>query len=105
VQKYNETAKEIGGFSSIAPEMLGVVPTMVTLRSGAPIESNQIYLDQVSNKGYYVFQWLRENSNLYATAPNNGVPVLFAQSNTSALGGVVEELENLSEDFLAKAGV
>jgi chromosome partitioning protein len=106
VEKYNEIVEEFGGSrGKISPKILGVVPTMVTLYGEKPINVNQQYLDQVKSKGFYLFPWLRENSNVYAPAPSTGIPVIFRRSGSPALPGIVEEIKNLSEEFMAKVGI
>lgn len=108
VKSHNDYVAQIGEgedeFSRIAPAMLGVVPTMLTMRDG-PIQANQHYIDQVKSQGYYLFPWLRENSTLYAPAPQNGIPVILSSLPATTTGqGVLEELRSLSKDFMKKVG-
>jgi len=108
VKSHNDYVAQIGEgedeFSRIAPTMLGVVPTMLTMRDG-PIQANQHYIDQVKSQGYYLFPWLRENSSLYAPAPQNGIPVILSSLPATTTGqGVLEELRSLSKDFMKKVG-
>ena len=86
--------------------MLGVVPTMLTLYGGAPVQANQYYIDQVKNLQYYLFPALKENATVYAHAPNDGVPVILSdKTNTPTGAGIVEELTKLGEDVAAKVGI
>jgi chromosome partitioning protein len=106
IEKYNESVESFpASFVKISPKMLGVVPTMLKLMDEKPIQSNLIYLNQVKSKGYYIFPGLRENANIYAPAPNNGIPVFLANNSSSALRGIIMEIENLSKDFIAKTGI
>ena len=113
VKSYNEYVAQVGEgedeFSSISPVMLGVVPTMLTVHDGAPIQANQHYLDQVQSKGYYLFPWTRHNNTFYAYAPERGIPVIISQA-TNPPGEktgdkILEELRELSKTFIGKAGI
>ena len=104
-KNYNEYIAQIGEdeFSRIKPKLLGVVPTMLTLYNGAPIQANQHYIDQVKSQGYYLFPWLRENSSIYAPAPQNGIPVILSSlSVTPTARGVLDELRDMCRNFTEK---
>jgi chromosome partitioning protein len=106
VEKYNKSIESVSNpFTKISPRILGVVPTMLTLYALEPVGSNQMYIDQVKRKGYYLFPGLRENATIYAPAPNDGIPAILTNSKSSASEGIIEELKNLAEDFIAKAGI
>ncbi|MBJ8153505.1 ParA family protein [Bacillus cereus] len=81
VEEYNDKIT-LGGFSEyelINPELMGVVFTMVGIRSGGPISAQQQYIAQVERlEGIRVFETkLRENKTLYANAPEAGIPVVL----------------------------
>ncbi|PGK35884.1 cobyrinic acid a,c-diamide synthase [Bacillus anthracis] len=81
VEEYNDKIK-LGGFNEyelINPELMGVVFTMVGIRSGGPISAQQQYIAQVERlEGIRVFETkLRENKTLYANAPEAGIPVVL----------------------------
>jgi chromosome partitioning protein len=106
VEKHNQFVEEVGKpFTNIFPKTLGVVPTMLSLYGRSPIASNQLYLGQVAQRGYHLFPGLRENTNIYAPAPNDGIPVYLTHSASSALPGIIAEIADLSEEFIAKAGL
>lgn len=113
VKSYNEYVAQVGEgedeFSSISPVMLGVVPTMLTVHDGAPIQANQHYLDQVQSKGYYLFPWTRHNNTFYAYAPERGIPVIISQatnpSGEKTGDKILEELRELSKTFIERTGI
>lgn len=113
VKSYNEYVAQVGEgedeFSPISPNMLGVVPTMLTVFNEAPIQANQHYLDQVQSKGYYLFPWTRHNNTFYAYAPENGIPVILSQqtnpSGDKTGDKILRELRELSRIFIEKAGI
>ena len=113
VKSYNEYVAQMGEgedeFSSISPVMLGVVPTMLTVHDGAPIQANQHYLDQVQSKGYYLFPWTRHNNTFYAYAPERGTPVIISQatnpSGEKTGDKILEELRELSKTFIGRTGI
>lgn len=104
-KNYNSYIAQIGEdeFSNIAPRMLGVVPTMLTLYNGSPVQANQHYIDQVKSQGYDLFPWLRENSTIYAPAPQNGIPaILSSLPGTPTAQGVLDELRDMCKTFMQK---
>jgi chromosome partitioning protein len=77
---------------------------MLTLYDGAPIAPNQRYLSQVQQKGYHLFPGLK-NGSIYASTPNGGIPVYLAYNNNNAYSSIIKEWIDLSEEFIAKAGL
>ncbi|ADK08004.1 ParA family protein [Bacillus anthracis] len=81
VEEYNDKIKlgEFNEYELINPELMGVVFTMVGIRSGGPISAQQQYIAQVERlEGIRVFETkLRENKTLYANAPEAGIPVVL----------------------------
>lgn len=58
---------------SIAPKFLGVIATMVSLRSGSPIMAQQYYIDTLTRNKVPLFtNKVRENKTLFASAPDSG---------------------------------
>ena len=106
VVEHNDYVKYIEDetFSVIAPTMLGVVPTMVTLYNGEPIQSNAHFINEITNEKYYIFPWVRENANIHSMAPKRGVPVILSMENTDVAMGIVREYRSLGDEFMKKAG-
>lgn len=107
VKEYNEFANHgNSSVNEISPEILGVVFTMISVRSGAPISAQRPFIKQTSALGVPVFdQHLRENKTIYADAPEYGVPLVLFHTTNPSHAEVVRELENLAVEFATKAGL
>ena len=90
----------------IAPEFLGVIATMISLRSGAPIVAQQYYIDALTRNSVPLFSsMIRENKTLFASAPDSGSPVVMQRHTSGTYAEVVQELEELATEFMQKIGV
>jgi chromosome partitioning protein len=102
VTDFNEYA-EIDSQSeklTIAPEILGVVFTMVTFYDKQPISAMRPFIAQAKKLGVPVFDTLvRENKTLFGDAPQYGVPVVVTPQSPGTYGGIVAELEALTTEF------
>ncbi|MCG3142251.1 MAG: hypothetical protein HDKAJFGB_03659 [Anaerolineae bacterium] len=106
VSTYNRYAQDSGNdqWNAIDPQIMGVVFTMVFIRSGSPISAQEQYIQQVQNLG--VSTWdtmIRENKTIYADAPEYGVPVVLKRVSGKTYEDVQDELEALTTEFLGKA--
>lgn len=102
VEQYNSYSDE-----NITPQFLGVVATMIAVRNGGPISAQQTYINTLRRNGIGIFNiMIRENKTVYATAPEYGIPVVRQSfSYGTTYDEVVTELENLTSEFIAKAGI
>lgn len=90
----------------INPQFLGVVATMISIRNGAPITTQQYYVDGLKRNGVSLFNtMIRENKTLYASAPDSGSPVVMQQHSGGTYAEVVKELETLTSEFIKKVGL
>jgi len=107
VKEHNQCVASVkdNTFTEISPRMLGVVPTMISIYGGEPIQNNQHFINRVKQDHYHLFPYLRENTNIHSMAPLRGVPVILSEKTNPAVVGVVEELENLSQKFMEKVGI
>ena len=88
-------------YSHIAPEIVGVVFTMVQFYGGQPINACRQYIDQTRELGFPVFDnYMRENKTLYADAPRSGVPVVLGYKRNRA--DIVREIENIVDELEVK---
>lgn len=88
-------------YQPIAPEIVGVVFTMVQFYGGQPINACRQYIDQTRELGFPVFDnYMRENKTLYADAPRSGVPVALAFKRNRA--DIVREIENIVDELEVK---
>ena len=106
VHTYNEYVKLIKHATKIAPEMLGVVATMVGIYDDALIKANQRYWDELESAGHRMFKsYLRENIAHYSMAPLNNIPVILSKGSHPTILELVSELKSLGEEFIMKAGI
>jgi chromosome partitioning protein len=106
VTTYNKYAQDSGNkeWTQVAPEILGVLFTMISVRNGLPISAQQQYIEQVRRLKVPVFDTLiRENKTIYADAPEYGVPVVLKRVSGRTYEDVQDELEGLTTEVLAKA--
>ena len=88
----------------IDPAILGVVFTMIQVYGGQPIRSQRQYIQQVTQLGVPVFDHrIRENKTHYATAPEEGAPVVLRGGSTHST--FVQEFEGLVDEFCAELGI
>lgn len=105
VKDYNAFCSQIEDddeeYSTIAPEIVGVVFTMVQFYGGQPINACRQYIDQTRDLGFPVFDsYIRENKTLYADAPRCGVPVVLGYKRNRA--DIVREIENIVDELEVK---
>lgn len=104
VRDYNEYAALDGADASpIAPEILGVVFTMVQIYGGRPVSAARPYIAQANALDIPVFSaTLRENKTLFAGAAEEGVPVVLGQDDYR---GIRSELEEFVNEFVKELGL
>lgn len=90
----------------ISPEILGVVFTMIQIRSGKPITALRPYINQTKKLGISVFhEYIRENKTIFSDAPQYGVPVVLNNYSAGTYANVVSELEAFVTEFINKSGI
>ena len=85
--------------------LLGVVPMMVNIVKGdEAVAAQREYLREMNSKGYYIFQYVRNNSSVFGISPENGiVPTVLTRPKFSLTAKrIVKELKNLGDEFLRK---
>lgn len=103
ITDYNDYAKQSSEdkWELINPKMLGVIFTMISIRSGIPISAQRDYIAQVKRLKIPTFaSMIRENKTIYADAPEYGVPVVIQRVSGKTYEDVQEELEVLSTEFI-----
>ncbi len=106
VGDYNEYVNlESGGDNrKIAPVILGVVFTMVQIYGGVPIAAQRSYITQTKHLKLPVFgSTLRENKTLFASAPEEGVPIVLR--GHASYRHVVSELEAFVNELVEKLAI
>lgn len=102
VNDYNQYVKDAGDsrWAEIAPDILGILFTMITVYSGGPISAQQQYIEQVKSLGVPTLKTIiRKNDTIYADAPEYGVPVVLQPVSGRTYESVREELEQLASEF------
>jgi chromosome partitioning protein len=102
---YNKYANESGSneWSEISPEILGVIFTMIMLRSQQPISAQAQYIEQVRRSGVPILNsYIRENKTVYADAPELGLPVSIRRVSGQTYRDVQQELVDLTTEVLRK---
>jgi chromosome partitioning protein len=101
VEQYNSDARRFAQsrrHHKVAPEIAGIVFTMIQLMSKQPIAAHKGYMDQVKALGLPVFPTaVRENITLFASNTPRGVPVVLRDRVNSPVG---DELRQLTTEFL-----
>lgn len=90
----------------INPQILGVVFTMIQIRSGKTISALRPYITQTKKLGIPVFdEYIRENKTIFSDAPQYGVPVVLNNYSAGTYADVVQEIENFVGEFINKSGI
>jgi len=87
----------------VFPAMLGVVPMMAEIRKGdEPVAAQQEYKDELTKKGYHIFQFVRNNATLFGPSSKEGIPAILTRPKFFTLTAkkIVSELQNLGSEFL-----
>jgi chromosome partitioning protein len=88
----------------IAPDLLGVIFTMVKIWGAQPVSASRPYMAQTRTLGVPVFDsYLRENKTLFAGAAEEGVPVVIGDH--SDYRGIRSELEGFVDEFITRLGL
>lgn len=105
VGDYNDYASldSTDAAKSIAPEVIGVVFTMIQIYDGQPVSAARPYIAQAKKLGLPVFaKYLRENKTLFAGAAEEGVPVILRGTDYR---GIRAELEAFVDEFIKRLGL
>lgn len=107
VRDYNEYASHGDDKSpDLKTGILGVVFTMLNIRSGGAISALRPFIAQTKALGVPVFdQHLRENKTLYADVMTYGLPVVLRHTTNPSHKVVIQELETLTDEFAKKIGL
>jgi chromosome partitioning protein len=101
IKSYNEDARKYSRGrhgSKIAPNVLGVVFTMIEPRSDQPIIAQRTHIEQVRELGLPVFPTtVRDSPTLFATSTPRGVPVVLRDRGKSP---AVAELRRFASEFM-----
>jgi len=108
VKEYNEFAGVDPDYclNTISPQVVGVVFTMIEVRSDMPISALAPFIKRTGELGLPIFdQKLRENKTMYADAPENGIPVVLRNAINPSQKTVIDELQKFAVEFAKKMGI
>jgi chromosome partitioning protein len=106
IREFNEFASMDSTVRQSSPRMLGVVFTMIQIYSGAPIASQQQFITQTQRLGIPTFAtYFRENKSIFASAPQDGIPVTLHEYSRGTYSDVVSEINLFVDEFQRIAGV
>ncbi|MDX5997194.1 AAA family ATPase [Shewanella oneidensis MR-1] len=106
IREFNEFASMDVTVNQSSPRMLGVVFTMIQIYSGAPIASQQQFITQTQRLGMPTFStYFRENKSIFASAPQDGIPVTLHEYRGGTYSDVVSEINSFVDEFQLVAGV
>lgn len=100
VREFNEYAALDTKTEKIAPEILGVIFTMIQITSGQPIAAQRQFINQTRRLGVKAFKnFFRENKTIFADAPQNLQPVVLNHYSPKTHSDIVLEIENFVTEF------
>lgn len=106
VSEFNQFASMDSAVQHSNPQMLGVVFTMIQIYSGVPIASQQQFISQTIRLGLPTFSnYFRENKSIFASAPQDGIPVTLHQYSGGTYNNVVTEINSFVDEFTEKSGL
>lgn len=106
VKTYNKYVSDSGSsdWTAVSPSILGILFTMIQIRSQQPISAQQQYIAQVKQMQVPTLgTMIRENKTSYGDAPEYGVPVVLKRMSGQTYIDVQSELESLTTEVLGKA--
>lgn len=105
VKQYNEYCKDTEN-PPVNPELLGVIPTMIAIRTGEPIEIQKYYIDTLKRNKIPLFDnSIRESKTIHASAPESGTPVVLMNHKFGTAAAAIKELRDFTTEFIRKAGI
>ena len=109
VNDYNDFAKLVDDHpvEEIAPRVLGVVFTMIQEYGGGPMSAQRQFMTATrASPGVTVFKsYIKRNDTIFASAPQNGIPVVLNGYSSGSHQSVVEGLEELTTEFAIAIGI
>jgi len=100
VREFNEYAALDDDEDEIDPAILGVLFTMIQITSGQPISAQRQFIAQTRRLGVHVMNaYFRENKTIFASAPQNLIPVVLNAYSNNTHSDVVLEIEDVVREF------
>ncbi len=100
VKEFNEYAALDEDEDEIDPSILGVLFTMIQITSGQPISAQRQFIAQTKRLGVHVMNtYFRENKTIFASAPQELIPVVLNAYPNHTHSDVVKEIEGVVREF------
>lgn len=104
ITEFNEYALMDNDIDASNPEFLGIIFTMIQIYSNSPINAQQQYISQTKRLKIPIFEnYFRENKSIFASAPQDGMPVILNSYSSYTHSGIVDEISTLVNEFEKKA--
>lgn len=100
VKEFNEYAALDEDEDEIDPSILGVLFTMIQITSGQPISAQRQFIAQTKRLGVHVMNaYFRENKTIFASAPQELIPVVLNAYSNNTHSDAVKEIEGVVREF------
>jgi chromosome partitioning protein len=100
VKDFNEYAGADDADSTISPQILGVIFTMIQITSGQPIAAQRQFIAQTKRLGVPTLEnYFRENKTIFGDAPQNLMPVVLNAYSGNTHSDIVREIEAVVGEF------
>jgi chromosome partitioning protein len=106
ITEFNEYASMDNDIKKANLEFLGVIFTMIQMYNNRPISAQQQYISQTQRLKIPIFDtYFRENKSIFASAPQEGMPVILNSYSNDTHSKIVKEIEVLVDEFEKKASL
>ena len=105
--RYNNYIREDGGdWSTINPQLTGIIFNMIGHYGSQPIQNQQRYISQVRRAYDRVFDsYVRNNNTLFAPSPEAGVPVVLNTDVEGIYLDIRTEIEEVVSEFITSTRI
>ena len=106
ISEYREYIEMFGqqGYNPLKAIIMGIVPTMITIFNGQPVQTNQVYINELRDK-FYIFPFIRYNATIFGSDKALSIPVVLLPPRNAVGITIKSELEKLGDDFIKRAGI
>jgi chromosome partitioning protein len=103
---YNVGHQSFNDYKEIEPKSLGMIANMIGVKDNKPISTQSHYITHAEKRGTKVFNAkIRDNKTYYASAPEEGIPVVLKRPKDKTERIINEELRELTSEFIEKVGL
>ena len=99
IEEFNEGTRS----EPIAPDILGVIFTMIQIWDGRPIGVQRQYMRPEAIAVPVFESTIRENKTMFGDAPEEGLPVVLKTPIGRPYRGIVGQVKSLADEFLKRS--